>query len=404
MASRLTGRPALRISLYYTAMFGMVGVTMPFYPAWLMSRGLDAAEIGLLLSCSMWVRVISNPVATSMADRLGERRRVMTCLAGAGLMTALLLPLAHGFWPLLLVAVGHTMVWAPVMPLGDNLALLTARERRLDYGRLRLWGSASFIATSVGAGLILKDRSQDLIIVLILTLLALTFVSTLFLPDIPKRPAVPAKAAPVRALLTSPTFLLFVAAAALNSASHSVLSAFATIHWRAAGLSDDLVGVLWSAGVAAEIALFALGGRIAARIGALGLFGIAAFAGIVRWIGTAATTDFAALLALQTLHAFTFGAAHLGAMTFIGRAIPQHYSATAQGLYSSLSMGLVVGLTMMGSGALYAAFGGRAFLFMAALSLASLGATLALARIWREAEPAPASVLPDHSGEKVLHT
>ena len=378
------GAPALRIALYYTAMFGMVGVVMPFYPAWLKSRGLDAAEIGFLLSCTMWVRVLSNPAATSLADRLGERRRVMAALAGAGFAAALLFPLAAGFWPLLAVAMVHTMLWAPVMPLGDNLVLLTARARSLDYGRLRLWGSVSFIVTSAGAGALLQGRPEDLIIWLIVGLLGVTFVSTLFLPDVPQAPGGRGGRGPLRALLTSPAFLLFVLAASLNSASHSVLTGFATIHWRAAGLSDQLIGLLWSAGVVAEIGLFAVGGRIAGRTGALGLFALGAVAGVVRWIGTALTTDFWALLVLQSLHAFTFGASHLGAMTFIGRAIPQHHSATAQGLYSSLSMGLVVGLTMMGSGALYAALGGMAFLVMALFSVASLAATLALGRVWRQ--------------------
>ena len=373
---------ALRISIYYTAMFGMVGVSMPFYPVWLESRGLDAAEIGFLLSCTMWVRVFSNPIATSLADRIGQRRMVMASLAAAGVLAACFFPLVSGFWPVLLVAMVQTTLWAPVMPLGDNLVLLTARERGLDYGRLRLWGSVSFIATSAGAGALLAGRPEDLIIYLIIGLLAVTFMSTLTLPDAPRMPAASRPRAPVRALLRNPIFLLFVAAAALNAASHSVLTGFATIHWRAAGLTDETIGVLWAMGVVAEIGLFAIGGRLASRLGPIGLFAVGAVAGVVRWIGTAMTTDLVALLALQSLHALTFGATHLGAMTFISRAIPQHYSATAQGLYSSLSMGLVVGLTMMASGALYQALSGTAFLVMAVLSLASLIATVLLARVW----------------------
>ena len=386
MSDPATGSsPAVRLALYYTAMFGLVGVVMPFYPAWLKSHGLDSAEIGILLSCTMWVRIFSNPLATSLADRLGERRRVMAVLAFVGLLAAFFLPFSYGFWPLLVVAMIQTTFWAPVMPLGDNLVLLTARLRNLDYGRLRLWGSVSFIVTSAGAGAILEGRSEDLIIWMIIGLIALTFLSTLLLPDVPRTSApIATRRGPVRSLLANPVFLLFVAAASCNSASHAILNGFATIHWRAAGLSDYLIGILWSAGVVAEIGLFAFGSRITRSVGAIGLFAIAGFAGVVRWIGSGLTTEFWALLFLQSLHSLTFGASHLGAMAFITRAIPQHQSATAQGLYSSLSMGLVVGLTMMASGALYSALGGAAFFVMVLLSLASLGATIALARLWRD--------------------
>ena len=375
---------ALRISLYYAATFGLVGVTMPFFPVWLESRGLGAAEIGLLLSCTMWVRVFSNPALTSLADRLGERRRLMVLLALGGTLAALLFPLVRGFWPVLAVAVLHTMLQGPVMPLGENLVLLTIRARGLDYGRLRLWGSIAFIATSIGAGALLAGRPDSLIMGLIVGLLALIVLATLALPEMRPPSDRPRALRPVRVLLTNGVFLLFVLTASLNSASHSVLLGFATIHWRAAGLADETIGLLWAAGVVAEIALFAAGSRIALRLGTIGLFELGAAAGVLRWTGTAFTTEIWALVPLQALHALTFGATHLAAMNFIGRAVPAHYSATAQGLYSSLSTGVVVGLTMMASGALYAALAGYAFLAMALLSLGSLLAALMLGRVWRD--------------------
>lgn len=374
---------ALRISLYYAATFGLVGVTMPFFPVWLESRGLGAAEIGLLLSCTMWVRVFSNPAMTSLADRLGERRRLMILLALGGTLAALLFPLVRGFWPVLAVAALHTMLQGPVMPLGENLVLLAIRARGLDYGRLRLWGSIAFIATSIGAGALLAGRPDSLIMGLIVGLLALIVLATLALPEMRPPSDRPRALRPVRVLLTNGVFLLFVLTASLNSASHSVLLGFATIHWRAAGLADETIGLLWAAGVVAEIALFA-GSRIALRLGTIGLFALGAAAGMLRWIGTAVTTEIWALAFFQALHALTFGATHLAAMNFIGRAVPAHYSATAQGLYSSLSTGVVVGLTMMASGALYAALAGHAFLVMALLSLGSLLAALALGRVWRD--------------------
>ena len=40
----------IRIALFYAAIFLVVGVAVPFWPVWLKSRGLGAAEIGLIMS------------------------------------------------------------------------------------------------------------------------------------------------------------------------------------------------------------------------------------------------------------------------------------------------------------------------------------------------------------------
>ena len=56
------------------------------------------------------------------------------------------------------------------------------------------------------------------------------------------------------------------------------------------------------------------------------------------------------LAALQLLHAFTFGASHLGAMHFLSRKVPPSAAARAQSIYAALSSGLGSGLVMVTRG------------------------------------------------------
>jgi len=380
-----TFRTHLAISLYYAMLFGMVGVVQPYFPVWLKSRGLEAAEIGVVMAAMMWVRVVSNPVAAGFADRFGKRKKMVTLLALGGALTGLFFPFAWGFWAVLAVAMVHTAVQAPVMPLGDNLILLTARERGLDYGRMRLWGSVAFIASSVGIGAALTGRGEGLIIWTIVACLFGVFFATALLPNRTTPPA-DRGSRPALTLLRMTPFLLFVLCGGLNMASHAVLTAFATIHWRAAGIGEDVIGMLWAIGVIAEVAVFAFGQRLLGRLGIVGMMALGAGAGVVRWTGLALTEDPLLLLAFQSLHALTFGAMHLGAMAFIQNAVPTRLSATAQALYASLSMGVAVGLTTMASGLLSEALGAYAPLAMTLPSIGSLAANLALRRVWRGGE------------------
>jgi len=44
-----------------------------------------------------------------------------------------------------------------VMPLGDAVTLAVVRDRGLDYGRVRVWGSVTFIIAALGSGAALAD-------------------------------------------------------------------------------------------------------------------------------------------------------------------------------------------------------------------------------------------------------
>ena len=96
----------------------------------------------------------------------------------------------------------------------------------------------------------------------------------------------------------------------------------------------------------------------------------------LRWVVLGSTTALPAVVAVQALHAFSYGAAHLGAIHVIAKAVAPALSATAQSLYAALVMGLALGSMLLASGPLYEAFAGGAYFAMAAS--AALGCALAV--------------------------
>ncbi len=371
----------VRLALFYAAIFAVIGVLLPFWPLWLAARGLGAAEIGVLVSIHMWVKIAANPLVAGIVDRLGARRRTMIVLGFGAWLGFALFGLADDFWALLAVAVLVGFLFVPLMPLGENLTVMESNERGFDYGRVRLWGSVTFIAASMLGGRLLAGRPVELILWLVLGGLGLLCIACVGLPE-RRTPHSGEARARSRRVLRSPVFVCFLASVSLVQASHAVLYGFGTLHWRAQGLSSGMIGWLWAVGVIAEIALFALSGPIVRRLGAARLLGLAAAAGVVRWTAAALSTALPVLMAAQVLHGLTFGAAHLAAMRFLGRAVPAQVSASAQGLYSATAMGAAIGGALMLSGFLYQAAGAAAFHAMTALAAAGGIAALMLARLW----------------------
>jgi len=372
-----------RISFYFGALFAVVGIMAPFWPVFLKARGLTAPEIGLLLSAALWLRVFLNPLIAQWVDRRGKQRKTLIALSLTALFGFLCFLFAEGFWGLMAVNLIASVAFSSIIPLGETLVLATVYRLSLDYGRLRIWGSLTFIATSFAGGPLLATFGFWSVLWAVLILMVVLILSCTMLPAKKLNTNKPIrKSNTARRLLRQPTFVLFLVTGGLSQASHAVLYGFATLYWRSIGYSDVVIGLLWAEGVVAEIALFWLGSRLLNRFGAVNLIALGAAAGVLRWIVMGLTDALWLGFFSQALHAFTFGAAHLGAMHFIARAAPPELSATAQSLYSSVGTGIAVGLVMAGAGVLYASYGKGAFLFMAIISAVSLSMALVLANRW----------------------
>ncbi|HXY99549.1 MAG TPA: MFS transporter [Stellaceae bacterium] len=365
---------SVRLAFFYIAMFLLSGVQLPFWPAWLAGRGLSAGEIGTLLALCQWIKLAANPLAGIAADRSAAPRRIMLALSlGAMAGFALLLP-ARGFALLLLTGTLATACVSALLPLGDHLALALAYGGRLDYGRIRLWGSLSFILATLLAGRLIAARGAEMVAPLLLGAATLIAAACAGLPA--GDGDGPAQHPPSWRNLARPSFLAFLTAAALIQGSHAVFYGFGTLHWQRLGIADDAIALLWSEGVVAEILLFYWGAPLLRRLGPRGLMALGGGAGVLRWTLTGFAAGVPALALLQLLHGLTFGAAHLGAMHHLARSVPAGQAATAQALYATVVGGIGQGLLLLLAGLLYGALGGRAFLAMAAVAAAGAGLAL----------------------------
>jgi PPP family 3-phenylpropionic acid transporter len=377
----LTGaRPpavAVRLALFYIASFAAAGIVMPFWPVWLRDRGMTAAEIGVLLSLPAWSKLVGNALSAQLADRIGDVRAVLIGLSIASLLSYALFGLTHGFWPILAVTLLSGLATTSVNPMMDALTTSLGLRQGFQYGRVRLWGSLSFMLTGIIVGWFLVGRSSDWIWLLIVASLAALAGAAFMLPG-DRRVGQGAVVSSTLSLLADRPLQWLLLAAALIQASHVVFYAFGTLHWLAAGYREDVVGLLWAVAVVVEVLLFMAGGAVVERIGAERLLMISGIAGILRWSLTGLSTALPVLVFAQMLHALTFAAAHLATLQFLVRRVPPGLAATAQGLYGALAWGAAFGLAMPLAGVVYAADARMAFFAMAAMCAAGAVAALML--------------------------
>lgn len=392
MNSAETAKPrsgAAALALFYGALFVVYGTHVPYMPVWLDWKGLSAAEISAVMAAPFFVRLLVTPLVALHADRQGAHRRTLIILAVLALGLVLALSQMRAFWPILVLTVALIVSNATMMPLTETVAVQLMRQQGLDYGRMRLWGSLSFVVASFLGGMAIEKFGGGAGIWLIATGCALTVAAAPLLPradthvDDVDTVATPLwQASELRVLLGDRVFRIFLLAAGLTMAAHATFLTFGTLLWQKQGYSGGVIGGLWAIGVAVEVLLFSMSGLLAARFGPARLLAAGAFASLVRWFAMSFDPPLAVLVPLTALHGITYGATHIGAIHFIHAAVPKHAMGTAQALYATVAAGVAMGAATLIGGWIYARAGGLSYLAMTLIAVAAAVFAWRLLSIW----------------------
>src|SRR5262245_30708419 len=158
-------------------------------PVWLHWRSLCEDQIAVLLAAPLFARMLFTPLISFASDWSGARRAVLSALAWGTLLSFLLLWSSGGFWQMLLATLLLAFNWTTIMPLIEAVAVSSVRSTGLDYGRVRLWGSGSFILASFGAGLAMGQLGASLVMPMLVGATVLMIAGVYLLPrDVAERP------------------------------------------------------------------------------------------------------------------------------------------------------------------------------------------------------------------------
>lgn len=357
-------RFATSLALFYGTLFGLIGTHLPFFPVWLKAVGIESWWIGIIVAAPSVTRFTILPFITSFAEKRGSLRGAMMVTAfatalGFSVVGTLQQPLA-----VFLAFAVTACLWTPMIPLTDAYALKGVARYGLNYGPLRLWGSAAFVVGALACGLLVDIIAAKHLMWVIAAMAGLGVIASLGLQPLD----VPGQAPTVSgttALLRQPSFLAIIAAAALVQGSHAAYYTFASITWQNAGLDGLTIAGLWVLGVLAEIVVFALSPRF--TLSPATLIVIGALTAVARWLITAQEPPVGVLAVVQLAHGLTYGLTQIGTMGLLLRNVPGRVMARGQGYLAACS-GIVTSAASVASGVIYSQQGQGVYYLMAAMA------------------------------------
>ncbi len=362
------------LALSYFTYFFSYGIFLPFWGVWLKGEGITPETIGILLGAGLVARFLGSLL---IAPRVKDPSHLVAALRLLALLTlafAVGFCFGNGWGWLMLVIAGFNLFFSPLVPLTDALAATWQKQIRMDYGRVRLWGSLAFVIGSALTGQLVAVWGHNAILYsLILSVLAM-LLGMLLKPSVMPQGEARTHGGAERslwALLKEGPVWRFLLCVTLLQGAHAGYYSFGSIYWQEAGYSASTIGYLWSLGVVAEVIIFASSNVLFRRWNARNLLLLSACCGVLRWSLMAYSTELGWLLLIQILHCGTFTVCHLAAMRFIAARQGQEV-IQLQAVYSALAMGGGIAVMTVIAGFLFEHWQGGVFWVMAAVAVPAL--------------------------------
>lgn len=361
----ISARPALVLA--YFTYFGVLGIFVPYFGLFLDGRGLNSADIGLLLAIVTASRIVGPTVWALIAERSGKPLTVMrlgALLAAIGWLSSFAL---------------FSFFWTAILPQLEVATFAFVNDDTRAYSRIRTAGSVGYIVLVMLGGWLFERYGSEFLPLSALLFLILLLFSLFLLPKVTVNAELNSEPVRFSKLIKNSVLLRFMLAALLLQMSFAPFYGFFTLYSRDLGYSGTQTGLFIGLAIAAEIAAFYFAGNLMRNRSYRVLLSVCYGLTVLRWTLLATVADNVWLLCFSMLlHAGSFAIAHSCAMQFIQQFFPKKLRSRGQALYAGVIFGGGGAIGAYFSGVIWQNGKGASLAFIIAALLALAATLLAL--------------------------
>jgi PPP family 3-phenylpropionic acid transporter len=353
------------ISSQYFIYFGVLGIFLPYFNLYCYHLGFSGLQIGILSALRSLAMVVFPLIWGSLADRFQIRKPIYILSTFLSTSIWLLYVFFVDFWPMLIITVFYGIFYAPIISFLEAVTMDVLGKEKKSYGRIRAWGSISFIVMVLLLGKIIDLYAIDIIILLILA-------GSLILAGISVGiPAIKAKKQdllqPGADSLLQRRVIIFLFCAFLMLVSHGAYYGFFSIHLAKLGYGSTFIGIAWALASTAEILVMIKSDKIFDRFSLENVLFFSFLVAAARWMILFFAGSTVVILVSQILHAVTYGTFHMASILYIDRLAPGQAKTLGQAVNNALTYGLGLMVGFFINGYVYEITGSHTLFLMSAL-------------------------------------
>lgn len=360
--------------------FASFAFVAPFIVLYYQDLGFTGTQIGILTGIVPLITLVGAPLWTGLADTTHRHRLIMSLGILGVVAAAAVIPLLHGFVPVLAAISLLYIFIAPITPLADSATMFMLGKEKEMYSRIRLGGTIGFGVAAYISGLVVQNYGLKLAFWGFAALLFLNLFVSQKLEWGQAEAEGPAKGR-ARALLSNPRWILFLVIAFSGGLGMAAYNNYLFPYMKELGASESTMGLALTVGMISEIPILFFGNRLIKFFKSYRLLILTMVVTGLRLILFAVSGTPNLVLAFNLLNGLTFPAMWVAGVTYADENAPPGMSATAQGLFSAMVMGFGVAVGGFTGGVLLESVGGRGlYLIFGSAVLVIIGI---VAVVWR---------------------
>ncbi len=360
----------LTIRLQYFFYFAVLGIFLPYFNLYCYHLGFSGAQIGTLSAVRSLVMVAASLFWGLLADKFYLRRRIYVICSAASALTWLFFLSTTDFWFMLLITALYVCFYAPIIAFLEAFTMDQLEYRKESYGRIRAWGSFSFILVVILLGRAIDLFPIRLILVLIFAGSLLQAVGALRMPRFSSsgRSLSPKNG---EGLMNRQVFY-FLLCGFIMLVSHGTYYGFFSIHLESLGYSRTFIGLAWALASVAEILVMINSEALFHRFPLERVLVFSYAVAVLRWLMLCLFHSPVMILSAQVLHAVTYGTFHMASILYIDRLTSARAKTTGQAANNAVQYGLGLMAGFFLNGFLFERTG-TPFLFLMSAVIAMAG-------------------------------
>lgn len=328
-------RRALSLAAGYFLFFFFFSLEYTYLPTFFLNRlHFSGKEVALIYTGITLLNLISQPFWGQIADSTQKTAGVIRCCSALGLLSSLSLIWRRDFLAMTLCLWSMAFFINCVPPLIDSIAVSRFGVKR--YGKIRVGGSLGYGCSALA----FAACPLEWIIYAVVGCMGLCLAGSFFIGEEPRAPNPRRRGIYALELLRRPSFLLLAALGIFHWASALPYHIMLNVHRENLSLPPIVTGYAVATAIACECAIIATAGRWLSAMAPLRWLTVAASFTALRWLVMGHATSASAIVAVQSLHAFTYGMFYVASISRLTEIVPEEMRASGQTLFVAFTFGL----------------------------------------------------------------
>ncbi|MBL0700892.1 MAG: MFS transporter [Desulfosarcina sp.] len=360
------------IGSQYFLYFGVMGISLPYFNLYCYHINLSGFEIGILSAVRSLTMILFPIIWGIVADRFNARRPIyILCnFLSAGIWAFYLY--TDNFKVMLLITICYGVFFTPLISFLEAFTMDILAGEKKSYGKIRVWGTISFIIVTTILGVLIDYFPIKIIILLIL---AGSLIQALVSTKIPETAIQKSLSGSIFKRNINRRIILFLFCGFLMLMSHGAYYGFFSIHLERLGYGNTFIGITWALASISEMLVMINSDKIFKSFTLEKVLVLSFFAAALRWFILYCAESPGLILFSQIFHAITYGTFHMASILYIDLLTDDFNKTFGQAVNNAVSYGLGMMVGFFLSGYLYER-AGSSFLFLMSSLMALSGGVM----------------------------